>query len=482
MKVIQALLPFKIELTENPDPVTAHGGLPILLEAMMATIPKSLYRELRDALGYGNWKAIARHLWSLVLLVAAGGDHLSDLDILRADHGLEKLLGFKISSPSQVKEFLYAFHQNKDGRPLTEEEDAELSKAGKARIRPEGPALHVLEVLTCPVLNAIQVARARTMATLDVDATIIEAHKKTALKAYEGTVGYQPQMAWWAEQRVWVCDEFRDGNVPAGFSMKEYLLHAFARLPAGVEHRRLRGDSALYEEEPLTWTAKVNIEFVVTADMSEGLAERITELPQTAWSIYKDIRDPRHITEEREWAEVTFIPDWKRNRDPQNKPFRYIAVRVRPRQRELFTEADRQWRHFAVVTNMDWAGGRLIRWHREKQGTVEHAHGVIKNELAGGVMPCGRFGSNAAWWRINVLVANLLELVKALDTTGQLENSRPKSIRFRLLNLGAELKHQARQWIMKLFKGLPQALLLVALRQALANLAVKLGTLAPSTG
>ncbi|OGV82534.1 MAG: hypothetical protein A3K18_08205 [Lentisphaerae bacterium RIFOXYA12_64_32] len=72
--------------------------------------------------------------------------------------------------------------------------------------------------------------------------------------------------------------------------------------------------------------------------------------------------------------------------------------------------------------------------------------------------------------------SHLLELVKAMDPTGQLENSRPKAILFRLPNLGAELKHQARRWIMKLFKGLPQTPLLVALRQALANLALKLGT------
>ena len=72
--------------------------------------------------------------------------------------------------------------------------------------------------------------------------------------------------------------------------------------------------------------------------------------------------------------------------------------------------------------------------------------------------------------------SHLLELVKAMDPTGQLDNSRPKAILFRLPNLGAELKHQARRWIMKLFKGLPQTPLLVALRQALANLALKLGT------
>jgi len=31
------------------------------------------------------------------------------------------------------------------------------------------------------------------------------AFKDAALMAYEGTVGYQPQMAWWAEQMVCVA-------------------------------------------------------------------------------------------------------------------------------------------------------------------------------------------------------------------------------------------------------------------------------------
>lgn len=480
MRVIQTLLPFKIELTNRPDAVTGHGGLPIILEIMMAVIAKSLYRNLRDALGYSNRKAIARHLQSLVLLLAAGGEHLSDLEVLRSDHGLEKLLGFKISSSSQVKEFLYAFHQNKEGRPFTEEEDAELSKVGEARIRPEGPGLHVLDVIVCEVLKALQTARLKTTATLDVDATIIEGHKKKALKAYEGTVGYQPQMAWWAEQGVWVCDEFRDGNVPAAFAVKDHLVHSFAHLPAGVTIRRLRGDSALYEEDPLTWLAKEDIDFVVSADMSVPLTARIRELPEKGWKSYHDLRDPELIAEEREWAEVTFIPDWKRNRDLKLTPFRYIAVRVRPRQRDLFTEADRNGRHFAVVTNMDWEGGRLIRWHREKQGTVEHAHGVMKNGLGGGVMPCGRFGSNAAWWRINMLTANILELMKSIDPSGKLDGARPKSLRFRLLNLGARLTHQARQWTLRLFLGLPQAELLIGLRKAVAELAMRLGNLKPA--
>jgi hypothetical protein len=40
----------------------------------------------------------------------------------------------------------------------------------------------------------------------------------------------------------------------------------------------------------------------------------------------------------------------------------------------------------AVRTNLwGWKPKRLLEWHREKAGSVEAAHAVLKNELAGGV-------------------------------------------------------------------------------------------------
>ncbi len=55
-------------------------------------------------------------------------------------------------------------------------------------------------------------------------------------------------------------------------------------------------------------------------------------------------------------------------------------------------------KHFAVVTNIrQWPAAKLLEWHREKAGTIEGVHDVLKNELAAGVLPCGRFGAKAAW-------------------------------------------------------------------------------------
>ena len=52
---------------------------------------------------------------------------------------------------------------------------------------------------------------------MDQDATIIESRKREALYTYEGSRGYQPMLAVWAEMDVVLADEFRDGNVPAQY-------------------------------------------------------------------------------------------------------------------------------------------------------------------------------------------------------------------------------------------------------------------------
>ena len=157
-----------------------------------------------------------------------------------------------------------------------------------------------------------------------------------------------------------------------------------------------------------------------------------------------------------------------RNHKKHGTTFRYIAIRVRSRQRDLFSDDSARWRHFAVVTNLhDWDGERRLRWHREKQGCVEHGHGVIKGDLGGGTMPCSRFGANAAWWRLNLLTHDLLELLKAESLPEELHSLRPKALRFRLFNVAGRLLHGARQLVLRLSASLPLAALYARARETL---------------
>ncbi|MHB1793557.1 MAG: hypothetical protein ACYCPO_01200 [Acidobacteriaceae bacterium] len=73
------------------------------------------------------------------------------------------------------------------------------------------------------------------IATVGQDATIIESHKREALRIYKCEPGYQPMLAVWAEMDAVLADEFRDGNVPA--------------LPETVTSFYCRGDSASYKNK-----------------------------------------------------------------------------------------------------------------------------------------------------------------------------------------------------------------------------------------
>jgi hypothetical protein len=82
------------------------------------------------------------------------------------------------------------------------------------------------------------------------------------------------------------------------------------------------------------------------------------------------------------------------------KPLRTVAIRLRKRQGGLFADGSSVL-HFAVLSNIwDWEPVKLIEWHREKAGTIEGVHDVLKNELATGVLPSKYFGANAAWLRL----------------------------------------------------------------------------------
>ena len=49
------------------------------------------------------------------------------------------------------------------------------------------------------------------------------------------------------------------------------------------------------------------------------------------------------------------------------------------------------------MTNRSIAADELIWWSRQRCGKGEEVHSVLKSDLAGGRLPSGLFGANAAW-------------------------------------------------------------------------------------
>jgi hypothetical protein len=448
-------LPFEIDEAIDPTLITGRAGVPLVIE---------LFRQLGVAQVIDTHVSVKQRqrglrpsqlVESLVALWVSGGERCEDLTTLREDQALATLLGYPLPAATTVRDFLEAFHVA----------DGPLWTAGpQAAIPLESPALAGLGQANQALVAGVQRAAPEGTATLDVDATLLESHKAAATVAYDGTRGYQPVVVLWAEQDLVLHDQFRDGQVPAGCGNVRVLEQAVRHLPQGVTRIRLRADSALYETAVLRWCedAAHPVEYAISADVSEPLKAEIGRLPETAWQVEREEPDAL-----RSWAEVPYVPDDGDHRKDRPCVRRYLAVRVQKRQGCLFADGSRV-RYFAVVTNRVGDGLALLQWHREKAGTVEHAHHVLKNELAAAALPSGKFGANAAWFRLNGLTYNLLTALKRLTLPGDFRTARPKRLRFLLFNTVGKVVAHARRTLLRLTGTLQHALLVRARAQIAA--------------
>ena len=71
--------------------------------------------------------------------------------------------------------------------------------------------------------------------------------------------------------------------------------------------------------------------------------------------------------------------------------------------------------------------------HREKAGTVEHAHDELKNGLAAAHMPSQRFAVNAAWLKLAILSYNIASAIKGLRASFSPEGRTARFKKYRLL-------------------------------------------------
>ncbi len=462
----QRILPYVVEVMEKAEGITAWAGLPSVLDTMRAFGLDDLIREeikiRKRKRGYSE----ARKVESLVLLMAAGGECVDDIKMLQADAGLCRLVG-QFPSADRLLSFLYAFHD--DG--LIEQARAQLAADRVAYIPQENAALQGLARVNVGLVQRIAVQGKCTRATLDHDATIQESHKREAQPHYKGGRGYQPSAIYWTEQDLVVADEYRDGNVPACMENLRLIKRGFAGLPDWVTERYFRADSACYDEEVLKWLVdaeraggpKGEIGFTISADMSPQLHDTCAAVPESGWQLLEE------RVHETVWcAEVEFTPGkWSKDA----KPLRYVAVRFRARQGELFGNGN-NLKYLAVVTNRAGEPADLVRWHWQKAGTIEALHDVTKNELAARVPPCGRFGADAAWYRLSLLTYNVLSAMKSVSLPATLSNARPKRLRFSLFNIAGRIVSRGGKVILRIAAEIERIVKLREVRARLMALSV----------
>jgi hypothetical protein len=285
-----------------------------------------------------------------------------------------------------------------------------------------------------------------------------------------------------------VHTEFRDGNVPAGFEQLRVCKEALQCLPEEVKAVRLRSDTAGYQHNLLRYCERAEnqgfgrIEFAIGCDVTPEFKKSVGEVEESDWKpLYREVNGDKEKTG-TEWAEVCYVPN-AIGHSKQGPEYRYVAKREVMEQPPLpemesqlelpFQTVDlegKKYKLFGIVTNMDWEGAKLIHWHHQRCGKSEEAHVVMKEDLAGGKLPSGDFGENAAWWWIMILAHNLNAIMKTMALGQSWSTKRMKAIRFSFIKLPGRVVAGSRRLIIRLTKNHPSLDMLIEARKRIAML------------
>jgi hypothetical protein len=499
----QTILPFQYEVEKKSGGMTALAGLATYLEfAHLMGLRRLISDHVQARPGDQGWTD-DQMIMALVLLNLAGGDCVDDVQVLEGDEGLCRVLREvefygrtrserrtlkrrwrkertrTFPSPTSVREYLELFHdpeQEKTRQPHT------------AFIPDPCKLLWALVLLNRVFAAAVQRRSPQKSATLDMDATLVETLKKAALYCYKKFKAYQPLNVYWAEQGLMLFSEFRDGNVPAGYDLLRPFTQALELVPEGVGKVYLRSDTAGYVVDLLKYCAEGKnkrfgvIEFAVGADVTEAFRQAVLEVGEADWLTLYRYRDGERVETGQEYAEVCFVPNWAATKK-DGPVYRYLAVREPLEQPALPCMDDQlalpfptmdwgavKYKVTGIVTNRELPGDEVIWWYRQRCGKSEEAHSIMKTDLAGGKLPSGLFGANAAWWQIMILAFNLNTAMKRLVLGEGWVNRRMKAVRFWLINLPGRVLEGGRRLSIRLVGGHPSNELIFEARRRIACL------------
>jgi hypothetical protein len=394
----------KFNICFRPGQLTSHAGTVLLHDfAQRLGVEEVLDEELHvktRARGYGESEAVGGLTYNLIL----GGEHLSDLEVLRGDPGTQELLGAEaILAPTTAGEFLRKFDIGD---------------------------VHDLQRVQLRLQERVRPHQQSTTCTIDLDSSIYEqasSHKEGSTKADNGEVGYHPLLAFWAEEGELLYSHLRRGSAHTARNVLWFLRQTRKRVPETVT-KKLRADSGFYRHGVVEWCEAAGFTFTLTADQTEPLLTALSALPERCWQNL-----PAY--ELAEVAALHYQPTgWAR-------AYRYVV------KRELAetTAGKLDWKYHATVTKVENQSAReLVVWHWQ-HAAMENAIKEQKSGFGLEKLPTQKFHANWAYLLIGQLAFNLMAWFKRLVLPASYQRTTIKTIRHHLLNLAGKIVHTARR-------------------------------------
>jgi Transposase DDE domain group 1 len=429
------------EVTTDGAGVVGHAGAALL-------------RELADrlgltaALGWRGPQGRRRHpdaavLRDLAVMLADGGDCLSDLAVLRDQ---PELFG-PVASTATAWRVVEQTAQDADG--LARLRAARSHARARAWAAGGDPDVELLVV--------------------DADATLVSSHsdaKEGAAGTYKGSFGFAPLLAYLDRGPAPgepLAGILRPGNAAPGAAadLVELVDLALAQLPADERPVLVRSDSAGGSSK-LAWHLRERgIGFTLGMQVDAHVREAILAQPEVAWTSAVDadgrVRPGAEVCELTAWVDLGNWPDGTR-----------VLCRredAHPGAQLRFTDLDGHRFQVFLTDQPDRDVAVLELRHRQRARVEDRIRAAKATGLAN--LPFDRWRRNQVWLELVLAAQDLTCWTQALLLDGPLAVAEPKSLRYRLWHMAARVVRHARRVILRLQASWPWS---VELARAFARL------------
>lgn len=353
MTIEQNIFPFKLEM-EKKDTLTNLAGLPLFNEVFKHLDLKK-FIEKNIHLKEKGWRD-SICIETLLALIISGGEHLSDVEILRQDKAYQRLIKKKTGLPDEhtLGRYLKYYHR-----------EVLKPKNKDAWIPNETAQLRRLQKLLKHLVRKIIKKKKRIIKTftVEVDATVIESHKREAEYSYKSVPGYQPTIGIISELGIVIHDEFRDGNVPAAYRVLSFIKNCIKLIPKDVK-RQFRADGACYQHCVMEYLEKEKIAYAISAEKSKNLISWIEKIEEDKWKPYLRKTKDGMIDTGCLCASIDWSPTTDSQKQLDKKLRRYVIKKKPVYQDDLFDcEESIKDRYDLVVTNLDWDESKVLDFH-----------------------------------------------------------------------------------------------------------------------
>lgn len=423
----------KPAVVATEDDLTAVSGVvlwgPLLDRFGLVDVADGLVLRQVGPRGYSGGECYR----ALVETMLAGGDFLSDVDLLRGD-ATTRLRG---PHPLPSHDTLWRFC-----------DQADLGRVAKAA-----------------VVNRVMIARAWEaggapppgLLTIDPDATRVATYGKhkqgsTFSYNYAGTC-LHPLVGVFAETGEVCAVRGRAGAANAGRAMGSFIDECVAAIPG---HRRgeyrlwFRLDSAGYRDDVAEAADRHDAWFTVTAKKFtnvQAAIERLVTDPTTTWKAAKG--HERRLGSQIAETDFTFAGRQLR-----------LVVRRQPvgvdGDAQLSIDDVAEWRFHAIITNIPRTArtaANLEAHHRLRGGIPEDAIRQLKNDYGFDHAPLGDFFGNWLWQHAAALAYNTSVWLRRLALPDAFARARGKRLRLAFFNVPARVGTHARRLQLRFASG-----------------------------